>query len=156
MSAAAAAAKTVPTSTTAANANTAGTSAGAKNGTASTSAESSPPPPPPLTSLFTHTSQYESHLLTSAQLASQQARNGQSTSSRDVVSPEQATLLQQYYLFRIPLLAKAFGFNERVVSTGMTYFKRYWLGNEQCSVAEPLTGKNGRAWRGGRGVKLVM
>ncbi|CAO1624011.1 unnamed protein product [Sympodiomycopsis kandeliae] len=108
----------------------------------------------PLPTLFSHTSQYETYLLTETELEQQWVS---STSAESSPLPrDSAILLIQYYLYRIPLLGKAFGFNERVISTAMSYFKRYWLANKTCHVGIPIPGPQGREFRGGKGVKLVM
>lgn len=64
-------------------------------------------------------------------------------------------MLQNYYLLRLPLLAKAFGLPERLLATAMSYFKRCWLFGKR-NVGEPLEVGAGQRYRGGRGVKVVM
>lgn len=121
------------------------------------------PSPPAITPLFTHTSQYESYLLTPTEL--QQQLSSSTSRSASYIDSASCILIQQYYLYRIPLLGKAFGLNERVISTAMTYFKRYWLGGKHSlagedrhTMVEPIlvSGKSHKEWRGGKGVKLVM
>lgn len=104
--------------------------------------------------IYNHSSQHV-HYTVSQQELSSMSNTSATLQPPLPLSSEEAILLQNYYLLRLPLLAKAFGLPERLLATAMSYFKRCWLFGKR-NVGEPLEVGAGQRYRGGRGVKVVM
>ncbi|CAO1616001.1 unnamed protein product [Jaminaea pallidilutea] len=119
--------------------------------------------------LFTHSSQYNHYLnapasSSKAPLASYRPALAIDDPDNGGDASKSLFLLVDYYLLRLPLLAKAFGLPERVLGTSMTYLKRFFADAAGArDAAEPFknaaddqeaAGQGGL--RGAKGVKVVM